>query len=460
MFQKSLLAAFFAAFFIFTVIAQPAAKNGADVHYDRGNTHFNAGQYDQAVAEYSKAIELSPQYVDAYNNRGVIYKRTGRYELAIADFTKGIALAPKDIDLYSNRASVYWLQKNWAAADIDYAAAIRIKPSEPKLYFRRADMRLEQGQPAGAIDDYTKAIELDATQSGAFLNRGVAYARINRTIEAFADYRRAINAYSADISRSPKNLDAHFNRGIAYANLEEYAAAVTDFTAVISGDPNGAVNAYFERANAYEAIMDKERARLDRRKYTELGGTKPTPQPRRGFYPNASFSPEAARAAFARGNSAVQGIVCTKYKGSVYRASGARVSLFPVTPYLDIWFKLRDDKESKDTAIFMSNEAVSYRIDVIANGEGRFYFNDLKPGRYFIQVFHNFSSRHAGRADRGSTTEMVNGVLTTTNYYEDYDYNVGHANRIEKFVDVKTDGEEEKVTLMKGGGLLKVGGCG
>lgn len=459
MLQKFLVAAVFAAVFVFSVVAQPA-KYGAATHYDRGNAHLEAKRYDEAVAEYSKAIELDPRYVDAYNNRGIVYKRTGQYDLAVADFTKGIALAARDIDLYTNRASVYWLQKNWAAAEADYATAIRLNPNDGKVYFRRADMRLEQGQTAAAIEDYNQVVRLDPKQPDTYLSRGVAHFRMGRPLDAFADYRRAIAAYSAEIQQSSKNLDAYFNRGIAYANLEEYAMAIADFTSAINADPNGTVNVYFERANAYEAIMDFDKAKADRRKYTQLGGTRPTPQPRRGFYTTASFNPDAARAAFARGNSAIQGIVCTRYGGRVFRASGARVSLFPVTPYLDTWYQLREKKEGKNTAIFMSNEAVSYRIDATANGEGRFFFQDLKPGRYFIQVFHNFTSRHTGRADRGSSTEMINGVLTTTNYYEDYDYNVGHANRIEKFVDIKADGDEEKVTLMKGGGVFKFGGCG
>ncbi len=459
MFQRSLLAAFFTAFALLSVVAQ-SKPGAAETHYDRGNDHLTAARYDDAVVEYTRAIELNPRYVDAYNNRGIVYKRTSRYELAIADFTKGISLAPKDADLYANRASIYWLQKDYLTADVDYTRAIELTPKDPKYYVRRGDMRGEAGQAVLAVADYTAAISLDPRQSGVYLNRGVAQYKAGRTLDAFADYRRAIAAYTLDVNQSPKNLDAYFNRGIAYANLEEYSMAINDFTSAINGDPKTMVNVYFERANAYEAVMDFEKAKTDRRTYTQLGGTKPTPQPRRGFYSTASFNPDTARAAFARGNSAIEGIVCTKYKGGIFRASGARVSLFPVTPYLETWYQLREKKEGKNTGIFMSNEAVSYRIDLIANGEGRFYFQDLKPGRYFVQVFHNFTSRHSGRADRGSTTEMVNGVLTTTNYYEDYDYNVGHANRIEKFVDIKADGDSEKITLMKGGGLLKIGGCG
>lgn len=452
-----ILAAFFAAF-LFVAVPDVIGQN-AVAHFEQGNANLAARRFTEAVADYTRAIQIDPGFVNAYNNRGIAYKRLNQFDKAIEDLTKGISLDPRDPDLFSNRASVYELQKNYDRAEADYTEAIRLGPNDLKHYYRRGDMRLAREMFTGAIADYSKVISMDPSQAAAYLNRGVALIRWGKVIDGFADYRRAIAAYTSLIAKDPRNVDAYFNRGLTYANLEEYAAAIADFSAAIKLDQSAAA-IYFERANAYEATMQFELAKADRRKYTELGGIRPTPQPRRGFYSTAVFSPEAALAAFQRGNSKIEGIVCTKYSGSIYRARGARVSLFPVTPYLNDWYKLREKEEGKNKAIFMSNEAVSYRIDVIANDEGRFYFLDLKPGRYFIQVFHNFTSRHSGRADRGSSTEMINGVLTTTNYYEDYDYTVGHANRIEKFVEIKADGEEQKVTLMKGGGIFKIGGCG
>lgn len=422
--RRSFFAALFAVSVAVSGIVHATEKSVADSHLNLGNEHYSAGRFDKAAAEYSRAIALNPRFVNAYYNRGVAYKRAGQYELAITDFTKAISLDADDASLYLGRADVYVLQHKFDAA----------------------------------IADYSKAILVDPKHSGAYLNRGVAYARSGKSIESFADYRRAISAYNAEIIRTPTNINAYHDRGMTYTNLEEYSSAIADFSAAIKLDPNAA-NAYYERANAYEAIMDLESAKADRRKYTQQGGTRPTPQPRRNFYSSAKFFPEAALAALARGNSTIHGMACTKYRDRIYRASGARVSLFPVTPYLDEWYRLRETKEGKNRAIFMSNEAASYRVDLITNQEGRFSFSDLKPGRYFVQIFHEFASRHAGRADRGASTDMINGVLTTTNYYEDYDYNVGHSNRMEKFVEIKTDGDSEKVTLLKGGGLLKLGGC-
>src|SRR6185369_8762816 len=59
---------------------------------------------DQAIADYTKAIDIVPSYVAAYNNRGNAYLRAGLREKAIADFTKAIEVDPKNALAYNNRA--------------------------------------------------------------------------------------------------------------------------------------------------------------------------------------------------------------------------------------------------------------------------------------------------------------------------------------------------------------------
>jgi tetratricopeptide (TPR) repeat protein len=47
------------------------------------------GNYDRAIALFSKALEINPRYAAAYNNRGIAYaKGKGQYDKAISDYTK------------------------------------------------------------------------------------------------------------------------------------------------------------------------------------------------------------------------------------------------------------------------------------------------------------------------------------------------------------------------------------
>ena len=45
----------------------------AEAYYNRGIAYGDKGEYDKAIEDYSKAIELNPEYAEAYNNRGNAY---------------------------------------------------------------------------------------------------------------------------------------------------------------------------------------------------------------------------------------------------------------------------------------------------------------------------------------------------------------------------------------------------
>ena len=52
-----------------------------------GLIYDKRGQYNKAIENYTKAIEISPDYSDAYSNRGISYGNLALWEKAIENFT-------------------------------------------------------------------------------------------------------------------------------------------------------------------------------------------------------------------------------------------------------------------------------------------------------------------------------------------------------------------------------------
>ena len=66
------------------------------------------GQYDQAIEDYNKAIEIEPIMTEAYYNRGNAYIAKKRYDQAVRDYTRAIEINPKSGAVYYNRALAYY----------------------------------------------------------------------------------------------------------------------------------------------------------------------------------------------------------------------------------------------------------------------------------------------------------------------------------------------------------------
>ena len=64
-------------------------------HYNRGIARKAKGDLDRAIADYTEAIRLDPEYEYAYFNRGVAWSRKGDLDRAIADYDRVLRLDPK-----------------------------------------------------------------------------------------------------------------------------------------------------------------------------------------------------------------------------------------------------------------------------------------------------------------------------------------------------------------------------
>lgn len=144
-------------------------------YHNRGFAYLQARQFPEALADFSKAIEINPLDANAWMGRGTLYTRTGSHDRAIAELTRAIEIDPR------------------------YAEA----------YAKRCFVRMMQADPRAALPDCEKAVALDPRHRDALTNRGVVYAALNRTGDAAESYRRALEVDAT-------NPDAHYNFGVLY----------------------------------------------------------------------------------------------------------------------------------------------------------------------------------------------------------------------------------------------------
>lgn len=133
----------------------------AYVYNNRGIVYRLKGNYDRAIADYTEAINLMPDFASAYSNRGLANSKKGQYDLAIEDFNRAIDLAPENADIYLKRGNAYFDKGLYDEAVVDYARVIELIPGSVLAYFNRCDAYEHKGIQDKAIRDCTRVIELD-----------------------------------------------------------------------------------------------------------------------------------------------------------------------------------------------------------------------------------------------------------------------------------------------------------
>lgn len=101
----------------------------ADSYTDRGISHAAKGQYNKAIADFNKALELNPREAKTYLGRGIAYLEKFEYDKAISDFSQAIEINPKFAEAYEGRAEAYIGQGKLDEANSDYKKAEEIDPT-------------------------------------------------------------------------------------------------------------------------------------------------------------------------------------------------------------------------------------------------------------------------------------------------------------------------------------------
>lgn len=97
--------------------------------YSRGVALQIERDYDRAIADYTDALRLKPEFAHAFYNRGLAHQTKGDYDRAIADYTAAIRLNPTYFRAYKNRGLAYKAKGDMSDATSDLNEAGRLSPT-------------------------------------------------------------------------------------------------------------------------------------------------------------------------------------------------------------------------------------------------------------------------------------------------------------------------------------------
>lgn len=215
----------------------------------RGWAYRRKGDYDDAIQDYDRAIQLKPDYAEAFNGRGLAFYGKKEYDRAIQDYTQAIRTKPDYAEAFDNRglacaaASEGSCDSSKAIADFD--EAIKLNPYFAEAFFNRGKAFASGGQFKGAIPDFSKAIELQPDYPNAFAARGDAYFNKN-------DLGRALEDLNQAIKLNPQDADAVFERSSIYLQQGDRDRAIADLSTVIRLTPNEVWPYWFRSLDYYD----------------------------------------------------------------------------------------------------------------------------------------------------------------------------------------------------------------
>ena len=159
----------------------------------RGLYYEEQGDFQTALKDYTRALELTPNRSELLIKRAKCYDELKQYNDAIYDLTEVISMRPYRAEIYAMRGKIYNKIEQRALAEWDFNKAVELNPLKPDFYVDRGDFYSSWQKSDYAKRDYIAAAEL--------------YAYTAQNFKKYKKWQDAINEYEKAIERNPENAE-------------------------------------------------------------------------------------------------------------------------------------------------------------------------------------------------------------------------------------------------------------
>jgi len=239
--------------------------------YLRGRVHYNRFTQEataQARQMFEQALELDPQYAEAYAFLGSTYFRewvmqwsqdSQTLEQAFALAQRAVAVDDSLAQAHATLGVVYLWKKQYDQAIAEEERAIALDSNFAEAYTRLGETLRRVGRPEEAIGLIEKAMRLNPHYPPFYLYfLGEAYRSTGRYEEAIAAYKRVL-------TRNPDLLPAHQSLAICYAELGRLEEARAEAAEVLRINPKYSLEVLRQRFPYKDpAVLERMLAALRR----------------------------------------------------------------------------------------------------------------------------------------------------------------------------------------------------
>ncbi len=167
-----------------------SAEERAGQAFDQGVALMNPGHYQDAIRQFTRAVEIWPQHAQAYFERGSAHQILNQPDAALRDFEMASQIDANLAPAYTAMGMIYVERTDLPRAQNEFDQSIRIQPTIDG-YYQRGQVRLSLAQLQPAIDDFNRAIALGRSVPYLYLARANARSGIGDAAGAAEDRQMA-----------------------------------------------------------------------------------------------------------------------------------------------------------------------------------------------------------------------------------------------------------------------------
>ncbi len=128
--------------------------------FDVANQLKEDRRYDEAQAEFDKAIEIDPNFVEAYVGRGGIKFQKIEFPAAMEDYNRAVEIAENLVEMHEYKASIKNVLADYEGAKIEGSKADYMKIRLAEALYHRGHLKRFMEDKGGGCTDLRKSLDL------------------------------------------------------------------------------------------------------------------------------------------------------------------------------------------------------------------------------------------------------------------------------------------------------------
>lgn len=209
-----------------TLLLAPGKESNAILYQYLGNIYQREGDTDKALSAYASGMELSPT-PGLLLSRASLYLQADRMEQALADYSKVLELDGDNAEALFFRAYIYSRQRRNREARADYQRLLELNPMHEDARLGLAILNSKDGRPMEAMEQLNTLIQLYPTHVRHYLARCGLY-------EQRKEYEKALEDAEKAIRLEPQNPECYLTRASLYLSMKKKRLARKDCQTAIS----------------------------------------------------------------------------------------------------------------------------------------------------------------------------------------------------------------------------------
>ena len=224
-----------------------AGKKDKDLILDIALLYDELGFKEIAKKKYKEAIEIDPDFENAYYGLAVVYDQEKDYKRAMQYYKKAIEINPNELWAYANIGCILEEMSKDEEALLYLEKALEIDENQFRVLFNIGVVLNKLGRKEEAKKYYRKSIENNDTYPYSYLNLALLYKD--------EDINETIRILSLGIENNPGEAFLYYNRGCHFLKINEPENAVKDIRRSIQLDDF--FIDYYKKDNELSEIWDE-----------------------------------------------------------------------------------------------------------------------------------------------------------------------------------------------------------